>query len=124
MRFHPVVRTLTRIVRAVPLLWILAACGPAGSDAGPSALPPEAVATLELIERGGPYPYRKDGTVFHNRERLLAAKPRGYYREYTVPTPGARDRGARRIVTGGNPPEVFYYTADHYRSFRRIEPRP
>ncbi|AKU13539.1 guanyl-specific ribonuclease Sa [Azoarcus sp. CIB] len=87
------------------------------------ALPREATATLALIDRGGPFPYRKDGTVFQNRERLLPEKPRGYYREYTVPTPGENDRGARRIVTGGNPPEVYYYTADHYRSFRRIDPR-
>ncbi|MEZ5628008.1 MAG: ribonuclease domain-containing protein [Rhodocyclaceae bacterium] len=83
-------------------------------------LPPEALTTLTLIERGGPFPYRKDGTTFHNRERLLPQKPRGYYREYTVPTPGERTRGARRIVTGGTPPEIYYYTADHYRSFRRI----
>ncbi|APR04679.1 ribonuclease [Thauera chlorobenzoica] len=82
------------------------------------------MAVLESIRQGGPFPYRKDGSVFHNRERLLPTRPRGYYREYTVPTPGARDRGARRIVTGGEPPEVFYYTADHYRSFRRIEPLP
>lgn len=87
-------------------------------------LPPEAVATLELIEAGGPFPYRRDGVTFENRERRLPAEPRGYYREYTVPTPGSRDRGARRIVAGGDPPEVFYYTADHYRSFRRVEGLP
>jgi len=85
-------------------------------------LPREVSATLELIQRGGPFPYRKDGTVFRNREQQLPLKPSGYYREYTVPTPGARDRGARRIVTGGDPAEVFYYSADHYRSFRRIMP--
>lgn len=84
-------------------------------------LPPEAVATLDLILRGGPFPYRQDGSTFQNRERLLPDRPRGYYREYTVPTPGAPNRGARRFVTGGNPPEVFYYTQDHYRSFRRLE---
>jgi guanyl-specific ribonuclease Sa len=87
-------------------------------------LPPEAVETLALIEAGGPFPYRRDGVTFENRERLLPAKPRGYYREYTVPTPGSRDRGARRIVAGGDPPDVFYYTADHYRSFRRVEGLP
>jgi ribonuclease T1 len=87
-------------------------------------LPPEAIATLKLIQNGGPFPYRQDGTTFHNRERLLPDRPRGYYREYTVRTPGARDRGARRFVTGGDPPEVFYYTEDHYRSFRRIEVAP
>lgn len=94
-----------------------------GPSVGPEpvGLPPEAVQTLRLIERGGPYPHRQDDGVFQNRERLLPDRPRGYYREYTVRTPGARDRGARRIVTGGNPPEVFYYTEDHYRSFREIE---
>ena len=87
----------------------------------PSYLPPEATATLELIERDGPFPYERDGTTFQNRERQLPERPRGYYREYTVETPGSRDRGARRIVTGGNPPEVYYYTDDHYRSFRQLE---
>jgi guanyl-specific ribonuclease Sa len=96
----------------------------ATGQAGIDGLPPDAVATLRLIERGGPFPYPRDGAVFHNREQLLPARPRGHYREYTVPTPGARDRGARRLVVGGNPPEAFYYTEDHYRSFRRIEPRP
>jgi guanyl-specific ribonuclease Sa len=90
----------------------------------PTFLPPEAVATLEAIERGGPFPYDRDGTVFQNRERLLPERPRGYYREYTVITPGSRDRGARRIVAGGQPPEAYYYTDDHYRSFRRVEARP
>ncbi|MGQ0545592.1 MAG: ribonuclease domain-containing protein [Betaproteobacteria bacterium] len=81
-------------------------------------LPPEAQQTLERIEAGGPFPYQQDGRVFHNRERLLPQRPRGYYREYTVPTPGARDRGARRIVAGKS--GEYYYTEDHYRSFRRI----
>ena len=87
----------------------------------PSFLPAEAVATLEAIERGGPFPHDRDGVVFQNRERQLPERPRGYYREYTVETPGSRDRGARRIVSGGNPPEVFYYSDDHYRTFRRVE---
>ena len=87
----------------------------------PSFLPPEAIATLALIERGGPVPSDRDGTTFQNRERLLPDRPRGYYREYTVETPGSRDRGARRIVAGGQPPEVYYYTDDHYRSFRQLE---
>jgi guanyl-specific ribonuclease Sa len=86
-------------------------------------IPPQALETLEAIARGGPFPYDRDGTVFQNREGLLPARPRGYYREYTVATPGSRDRGARRIVAGGDPPEVYYYTDDHYRSFRRIEGR-
>lgn len=84
-------------------------------------VPAEAITTLDLILAGGPFPYRQDNTTFQNRERLLPIKPLGYYREYTVPTPGARNRGARRWVTGGDPPVVFYYTEDHYRSFRRIE---
>ncbi|CAL95857.1 ribonuclease domain-containing protein [Azoarcus olearius] len=112
-----------RIVAALAIALALAGCY-ADSEARGSALPPEAVATLQLIARGGPYPYRKDGTVFQNREGRLPAQPRGYYREFTVPTPGSRDRGARRIVTGGDPPAVYYYTEDHYRSFRRIEPAP
>jgi len=84
-------------------------------------LPEEARATLKLIDAGGPFPYRRDGIVFQNREGLLPGQARGYYREYTVPTPGAHNRGARRIVTGDTPPVVFYYTADHYRSFRQIQ---
>lgn len=87
------------------------------------ALPPEARDVLARIKTGGPFPYSKDGSPFFNREGLLPQRPRGYYREYTVPTPGARHRGARRIVTGGQPPAVHYYTADHYRSFSRIHPQ-
>lgn len=84
-------------------------------------LPPEAHETLRLIAAGGPFPYDRDGTVFQNREGRLPARPRGYYREYTVETPGSPDRGARRIVSGGDPPTEFYYTDDHYRSFQRLE---
>ncbi len=84
-------------------------------------LPAEAFDTLALIDREGPFPHQQDGSVFQNRERLLPQQPRGHYREYTVATPGARDRGARRIVTGGHPPREWYYTADHYRSFRSFE---
>jgi ribonuclease T1 len=85
-------------------------------------LPRQAVATLRLIETGGPFPYEKDGVVFGNRERLLPRHPRGYYHEYTVPTPRARDRGARRIVCGGPKKQVddCYYTDDHYATFKRI----
>lgn len=86
-------------------------------------LPPEAQATERLIRAGGPFRHAKDGGVFGNRERLLPRQPRGFYREYTVRTPGARDRGARRIVCGGEVPthpETCYYTDDHYASFRRI----
>lgn len=101
-----------------------ATTGPAASSVQlPAFLPPEAADTLALIRSGGPYPYRQDDGVFGNRERLLPSRPNGYYREYTVVTPGARTRGARRIVTGGHPPEVYYYTDDHYRSFRRFRVR-
>ncbi len=86
-----------------------------------AALPEEARTTLNLIDAGGPFPHRRDGIVFQNRERRLPEQAKAYYREYTVPTPGRGDRGARRIVTGDKPPVVFYYTADHYKSFRRIE---
>jgi ribonuclease T1 len=85
-------------------------------------LPREAAATLNLIATGGPYPYEKDGIVFGNRERLLPSQRRGYYHEYTVPTPRARNRGARRIVCGGPPRRIdqCYYSDDHYSSFKRI----
>jgi ribonuclease T1 len=83
-----------------------------------SALPAEARQTVALIKAGGPFPYAKDGSVFGNREGLLRQRNRGYYREYTVKTPGAKDRGARRIVTGV--PGEYYYTDDHYRTFKRI----
>lgn len=90
-------------------------------------LPPEARQTLRLIKQGGPFPYpHKDGSIFGNFERRLPQQTRGYYREYTVPTPGQRDRGPRRIIAGsGRGGDVtssgeYYYSADHYRSFRRI----
>ena len=88
-----------------------------------TALPVEGQQTYRLILQGGPFPYEKDGSVFGNRERQLPRQARGYYREYTVRTPGAKNRGARRIVCGGEvprQPEACYYTADHYASFRVI----
>jgi len=87
------------------------------------SLPAEARQVEQAIRNGGPFVYEKDGIVFGNRERRLPARARGYYREYTVATPGAQDRGARRIVCGGaepTQPEVCYYSADHYNSFSRI----
>ena len=90
-----------------------------------SELPAEGRTTHRLIHAGGPFPHRKDGTVFGNRERSLPAQRRGFYREYTVDTPGSRDRGARRIVCGGEPPTrpvACFYTADHYTTFRQIDP--
>ena len=90
-----------------------------------AALPVEAQSVESAIRRGGPFAYPKDGIVFANRERSLPEQPRGFYREYTVPTPGAHDRGARRIVCGGpqpTAPVACYYTANHYSSFHRITP--
>jgi ribonuclease T1 len=127
-----------RIARRFPLFAILAVliagaalAQPAtvhasGRNGGNSAtsyvaladLPVQARATLRLIERGGPFPYARDGVVFHNYERRLPRHPRGYYHEYTVKTPGVHSRGARRIIAGAN--GEYYYTNDHYRSFRRI----
>lgn len=123
---------LPRSLRLVAVLLAFVATGAGARDfldwsgrdvptVAESRLPPEARETLALIRQGGPYPYRRDGITFQNRENQLPEAKRGYYREYTVPTPGSRDRGARRIVTGGKPPSVFYYSNDHYRSFRRIQ---
>ena len=83
-----------------------------------ATLPREAQQTLQIIKRGGPFPYERDGVAFGNYERLLPQRSRGYYHEYTVPTPGAKNRGARRIVSGGG--GEYYYSDDHYRTFRRI----
>ncbi len=100
--------------------------GPAATDASISVaeLPRQGTQTYALIHQGGPFAHEKDGVVFGNRERLLPAHKRGYYREYTVATPGSRNRGVRRIVCGGQPttPDTCYYTADHYASFRKIVP--
>ena len=108
-----------------------ASAGQSGSAAAPGRgadglatvrsvdLPPQARQVLRLIDAGGPFPYVQDGTVFGNVEGLLPAHPRGWYREYTVPTPGSPDRGARRIIAGRD--GARYYTADHYESFARIE---
>ena len=104
--------------------WIvaIAAAGSAlawqAPEVAATTLPPEARETLALIRAGGPFRYHKDGAVFGNREALLPKRERGYYREYTVRTPGARDRGARRIIAGRG--GEYYYTDDHYRTFRRI----
>lgn len=114
------------------MLLVAATAGPVAFAKGSSegqgtialqALPDEARQTHRLISTGGPFPYAKDGIVFSNRERRLPPRARGWYREYTVVTPGSPDRGARRIVCGGQPPtrpEACWYTADHYTSFKRI----
>lgn len=112
---------LRRLLATAALLLAL----PAAAFQPPSVeladLPREAQETLRLIDAGGPFPYKRDGISFQNRERRLPEQARGYYREFTVPTPGLNHRGARRIISGGQPPVVFYYTADHYNSFRRIQ---
>ena len=91
-------------------------------DVALADLPREARDVYALVGKGGPFPFDRDGVVFGNREKLLPAKPRGYYHEYTVRTPGAKDRGGRRLVCGGKKaaPKACYYTVDHYRSFRKI----
>ena len=118
---------MSLLARILVTLWLACLALPAaawgservGTPAVSAAeLPPEARSTLVLIKKGGPFPYRNDGMTFGNRERRLPQREHGYYREYTVPTPGARDRGARRIVAGRN--AEYYYTDDHYDSFRRI----
>lgn len=132
-----------RIAAMVWLAWVCllppdaAARGQTGgmpAEVSLASLPPEAAQTLALIKRGGPFPYpEKDGSIFGNFEKRLPIQPRGYYREYTVPTPGLRHRGARRIITGQrqegpgygrreghNDAGEYYYTGNHYRSFRRI----
>lgn len=127
--------TLTLTLSLAVLIGAAAGAGPAwaresaknSAEIAVAELPAEARDTLSLIRRGGPFRYRQDGTVFGNRERLLPAKERGYYREYTVPTPGAKDRGARRIIAGsGSGSDArtsgeYFYTDDHYNSFRRIK---
>jgi ribonuclease T1 len=94
---------------------------PAAATNLPPPMPPEACETLALILQGGPFPHSQDGTVFGNYEGRLPQQPYGYYHEYTVETPDARNRGTRRIITGGSPPTVFYYTGDHYRSFQPFQ---
>mgnify|MGYP003608307040 CR=1 FL=1 len=94
---------------------------PAPAPALPDFLPAEAHQTIALIQRGGPFPYRQDDGVFGNREGHLPRQPRGWYREYTVDTPGLGHRGARPIITGGQPPRESSYTNDHYDSFRRFD---
>ena len=120
---------MKRLLVALCALLLLHTAAPALGAAPPgeiaaAALPAEAQATLARIKAGGPFAYAKDGSIFGNRERLLPARRRGNYREYTVPTPGARDRGARRIIAGaagdGRNSGEYYYTDDHYNSFRRI----
>lgn len=111
-----------RLSKPLPLPGLEPEHGTGATDGAlPAFLPPEAHETLRLIARGGPFPHAQDGSVFGNRERRLPDKPRGYYHEYTVDTPGLGHRGARRIVTGGQPPVAYYYTDDHYDTFRGFQ---
>ena len=133
MRLPPPGQSLGKLALAIAIVGVLGASAPvevrAQADRGQigsvslATLPPEAQQTEQRIRNGGPFPYAKDGGVFGNRGRLLPVNPRGYYREYTVKTPDASDRGARRIVCGGSQPaapDTCYYTSDHYASFLRI----
>jgi len=124
-------RRLFRVLAVLGALWIFAGAALAREaaaigDVPLAALPKEAHATLALIKTGGPFAHAQDGKVFGNREKILPARSRAYYREYTVKTPGARDRGARRIVAGAGAAGAvrssgeYYYSDDHYNSFRRI----
>jgi ribonuclease T1 len=97
---------------------------PAAQANLPAFMPPEACDTLVRIMHNGPFTHDQDGVVFGNYEGLLPQQPRGFYHEYTVETPGASNRGTRRIITGGAPPTVFYYTGDHYHSFQPFQVGP
>jgi len=118
------------LMLSICTLWVQAnptAPAQASSALSVTDLPREGQETYQLIRKGGPFPYEKDGTVFGNRERLLPREMRGFYREYTVRTPGVKHRGARRIVCGGQVPrnpQTCYYTQDHYASFRMIVDKP
>ena len=121
--FASVSTAIVLAVLAAGMPVALARTAPEGpGEVALAALPVQARETYALIREGGPFPYERDGVTFGNLEKLLPAMPRGYYREYTVRTPGVKHRGARRIVCGGTrtAPDACYYTDDHYRSFRRI----
>src|SRR5215471_252539 len=122
-------RRHSEFVFAALLLLCIVACDVAARSSTPDvvsvdALPSEARTTLQHIRDGGPFPFSRDGVVFGNREHFLPSQRRGYYHEYTVPTPGVKTRGARRIVCGGAVTSVSecYYSDDHYQTFRRISP--
>lgn len=124
---------ILRRIKTVPMLvvclWVWVSVALAAqvdnlSEVRLSELPAQAIRVYAAVHQGGPFASEKDGAVFFNRERLLPQKVRGYYREYTVPTPGLKNRGVRRLVCGGPPrmPEACYYTSDHYQTFRRVVP--
>ncbi|WP_416200206.1 ribonuclease domain-containing protein [Undibacterium sp. CCC3.4] len=113
-------RWLLQLLCAVGFFALVGAAFAATDTVSIASLPPEARTTLLLIKQGGPFPFSKDGAVFGNYEARLPKQKRGYYREYTVVTPRARNRGARRIIAA-QPAGEYYYTDDHYDSFRRIQ---
>ncbi len=116
------------LLASASIATLVHANGPATTDSSKTVtlaeLPEQGIHMYRLIHSGGPFAYEKDGVVFGNRERLLPEHKRGYYREYTVKTPGSQNRGVKRIVCGGRPatPDACYYSSDHYASFRRIVP--
>ena len=133
---QPLAFVLVALAVVITGWWQQRSGTPASPPAGPAASPPPSASssrldqipaserpqvaqTLALIAKGGPFPHAKDGTVFQNRENKLPQRPRGYYREYTVPTPGAPNRGARRVVQGRD--GDTWYTSDHYNTFVRID---
>ncbi len=120
--FVTITASVVLVACAMSLVAPSSALAFAEAEVRADSLPKEAREVLATIHAGGPFRYERDGVVFGNRERLLPQKARGYYHEYTVPTPGARNRGARRIVCGGpkTAPVTCWYTADHYQSFARI----
>lgn len=127
MRAQSALRLLAVIVALALLGWLLLPGAQAPgtgrqTPALPAFLPPEAVPVIDRIQRGERFAHRQDGSTFGNREQRLPRRKHGWYREYTVPTPGLSHRGARRIVTGGDPPSEWYYTDDHYDSFRAFQP--
>jgi ribonuclease T1 len=123
---HRTLRAAAGTLLAAALFFLPVAHAKQSPDALPeiavAQLPREARDVLAQVRAGGPFRYERDGVVFGNREKLLPASPRGYYHEYTVPTPGATNRGARRIVCGGpkTAPSACFYSSDHYQSFARI----
>jgi ribonuclease T1 len=112
---------MKRLIALLSVLWLLCISGASyawNDSIAVGELPPEAQETLRLIDQGGPFPYARDGVTFGNYEHRLPEQKRGYYREYTVATPGLRYRGAQRIIAGKRGER--YYTVDHYQTFRRV----
>ncbi|WP_045760568.1 ribonuclease domain-containing protein [Xanthomonas albilineans] len=118
-QFAPALGAAAQAPYAVPRS--MSRATPPATQTWPVFLPPEARAAIALIQHGGPFPHRQDGSVLANRDNRLPARPPGYYREYTIDTPSPSARGTERIVTGGDPPEAWYYSDDHDASFRNVQ---